>query len=131
LLRGDDSRRPAFAAFQAATAYLRDFRSAKREQSGSVNAVTFDRGPATTTVLWTAARQRARIYVRAVAPTALLVNERGETQRIAAKGGVYTIDLPAATCSNKSECLIGGAPRLLVEQAPARGRAALIAPRKP
>lgn len=131
LLRGDDSRRPAFAAFQVAATYLRDFRSATREQSGAVNAVTFDRGNATTTVLWTTAAQRARVNARAIAATALLVNERGETQRITAKGGFYTIDLPAATCSNKAECIIGGAPRLIVENAPARGRAALTGSKKP
>jgi hypothetical protein len=125
LLRGDDSRRPAFIAFQVATTYLRDFRTATREQAGAVNAVTFDRGADTTTVLWTTARQRARINVRAVAPTALLVDERGQVQRIAAKGGFYVIDLPGATCSHKAECIIGGAPRLLVESAPARGRVAL------
>jgi hypothetical protein len=131
LLRGDDSRRPAFAAFQVATTYLRDFVSARREQSGALNAVTFERGNATTTVLWTTATQRARVSVRAVATSALLVNESGETQRVSAKGGVYTIDLPGATCSNKGECIIGGAPRLLVEQAPARGRAALLPTKKP
>jgi hypothetical protein len=131
LLRGDDSRRPAFAAFQVATTYLRDFRTASREVAGAVNAVTFDRGPATTTILWTTARQRTRISVRAIAPAALLVNERGETQRITAKGGLYTVELPGATCMHRSECLIGGAPRLIVEQAPARGRDALITPKKP
>jgi hypothetical protein len=131
LLRGDDSRRPAFAAFQVAGTYLRDFRTATRQQSGAVNAVTFDRGPATTTVLWTTAQQRVRVSVRAVAPTALLANERGETQRITAKGGFYTVELPGASCSHKAECIIGGAPRLIVEQAPARGRTPLVTPKKP
>ena len=125
LLRGDDSRRPAFAAFQVATTYLRDFRTAKREQSGAMNAVTFDRGNATTTVVWTTGTRPARVNVRAVAPDALLVNERGETKRINAKGGFYLLDLPGATCANRTECIIGGAPRLIVEAAPARGRAAL------
>ncbi len=109
---------PRSTAFQVATTYLRDFRSATREQSGAVNAVTFDRGNATTTVVWTTGTTRLRTTVRAVAREALLVNERGETQRIRAQGGVYVLDLPGATCLNRTECLIGGAPRLLVEQGP-------------
>ncbi len=131
LLRGDDSRRPAFTAFQVVTTYLRDFRSARREQSGTINAVTFDRGSATTTVVWTTGLSRARASVRAVASEALLVNERGETQRIRAQGGVYVLDLPGATCLNGRECLIGGAPRLLVEQGAARGRNVFTAAKKP
>jgi len=131
LLRGDDSRRPAFAAFQVATTYLRDFHSARREQSGTINAVTFDRGSGTTTVVWTTGMARVRATVRAVASEALLVNERGETQRIRAQGGVYVLDLPGATCLNGRECLIGGAPRLLVEQGAARGRNAFAIAKKP
>jgi hypothetical protein len=127
LLRGDDSRRPAFVAYQVMTTYLRDFRSAVREQSGPVNAVTFDRGSATTTVVWTAGSKAARVAVRAAGTEAVLVNERGETRRIKPQGGRYLIDLPGATCTNHAECIIGGAPRLIVEQAPARGRKALVA----
>jgi hypothetical protein len=131
LLRGDDSRRPAFAAFKVMTTYLRDFRSATREQSGAIIAVTFDRSTQTTTVVWTTGTQRARVSVRAIAPSALFVNERGETQRITARGGFYVVDLPAATCSNRGECIVGGAPRLIVEAAPARGRTALAPAKKP
>ncbi len=127
LLRGDDSRRPAFDAFRVATTYLRDFRAAVREQAGPVNAVTFDRGAATTTVLWTTGPVARRITLRAVTGEALLVDERGETRSIKPQAGVYLIDLPAATCTNRAECLIGGTPRLVVERAPARGRKALIA----
>jgi hypothetical protein len=122
LLRGDDTKRPAFPAFQVAATYLRDFRSASREQVGVVHAVTFDRGSATTTVLWTTGTKAIRARVRAAASAALLVNERGETRSIKAQSGVYVIDLPAATCTNRSECIIGGAPRLIVEQASPRVR---------
>lgn len=125
LLRGDDSRRPAFLAYQVATTYLRDFRSAVHEQAGSVNAVTFDRDSATTTVVWTTGRAATRVSVRALAAEALLVNERGETRVIRAQRGTYLIELPAATCTNRAECIIGGAPRLIVEQAAAKGRKAL------
>ncbi len=88
LLRGDDSRRPAFYAYQVATTYLRDFRTAAREQAGAVNAVTFDRGSATTTVVWTTAAKAGRVAVRAAGGEALLVNERGESRRIKPQGRV-------------------------------------------
>jgi hypothetical protein len=77
LLRGDDSRRPAFEAYRAMTTHLRGFRKVWQEQSGNVIAVTFDRGDRTTTVLWNKGRQTARIRVKAVAPQADLVDERG------------------------------------------------------
>ena len=127
LLRGDDSRRPAFYAYQVASTYLRDFRSASREQAGTLNAVTFDRGSATTTVVWTTGTKPVRARLPAVAAEALLVDERGQTRQIKAQAGVYVIDLPAASCTNRSECIVGGAPRLIVEQAPSRGRKALAA----
>jgi hypothetical protein len=124
LLRADDSRRPAFAAYQAAATHLRDFRSAYRQRTGDVTAVTFDRGDLTTTVLWTVARKPTRVRVQAVAPKATLVDEQGRTSGVKAVNGVYLIDLPGATCSGQP-CSIGGAPRLLVEVGRANGRAAL------
>jgi hypothetical protein len=127
LLRADDSRRPAFAAYRVATTYLRNFRSATRQRAGDVTAVTFDRGDLTTTVLWTAARRPTRVRVRAIAPRATLVDEQGRTSTVKAVGGAYLIDLPGAACSG-SPCSIGGAPRLLVEAGRAAGRPALGAP---
>jgi hypothetical protein len=130
LLRADDSPRPAFAAYRVAATTLRDFRSAARQRSGDVTAVTFDRGDLTTTVLWTAARKATRVWVRAIAPQATLVDEQGRTSIVKATGGAYTIDLPGAVCSG-SPCSIGGAPRMLVEAGRANGRAALGAPAAP
>ena len=125
LLRADDSPRPAFAALRAATTWLSGFRSAVHEQRGDLNAVTFDRGDATTTVLWTDGVSARQVRVAAIAPEALLVDERGNQQSVRAVGGVYAIALPGATCSNAPHCFIGGAPRLLVEQGAAEGRVAL------
>ena len=93
-----------------------------------MTAVTFDRGDRVTTVLWTAGRRPIRAAVRATAPQAELVDERGRVQSIRAVGGVYTVDLPAATCTNGAPCIIGGAPRLLVEAGSPAGRRALVAP---
>jgi hypothetical protein len=127
LLRADDSRRPAFAAFQAATTYLSGFTSARQERQGDVTAVTFERGARTTTVLWTDGTSARTAAVRAIAPQALLVDERGQAQTVTAINGVFTLTLPRATCSGGPPCRIGGAPRLLVEEGAAQGRSALSA----
>lgn len=125
LLRGDDSRRPAFAAYQVATTYLRDFRSVRKEQRGDLLAVTFDRGSQTTTVLWTTGRAPRRVQVKTLGQEALLVDELGNTQPLRPVDGVYTLDLPGAACTQRTTCFIGGAPRLLVEPAAAGDRQAL------
>jgi len=125
LLRADDSRRPAFAAYQVATTYLGGFRSALRETQGDATAVTFDRDTKTTTVLWNAGRRPLRVAVRAVAREGKLVDEAGNATTVRPTGGFYRLDLPSATCKGGGRCPIGGAPRLLVEEAPSNGRRAL------
>ena len=127
LLRADDSRRPAFAAYQAVTTYLGGFRSARLEQMGEVYAVTFDRGGQTTTVIWTIGREAQQVRVKAIAAQANLVDEAGHATLLPASEGSYSIQLPGATCTQVSECLVGGAPRMLVEAGGPAGRAALMA----
>ena len=127
LLRADDSRRPAFAAFQTITTYLRGFTAAREERQGDVTAVTFDRGAQTTTVLWTDGKAPRPVTVRAIAPMALLVDGTGKTQTVAAVNGAYSLTLPGAACSGGPPCRIGGAPLLLVEEGAAAGRAAFAA----
>jgi hypothetical protein len=131
LLRADDSPRPALAAYRVAATYLRDFRTATLERQGDVIAVTFDRGGRTTTVLWTNSRRPARVVVRAVAAQAELIDERGQALTVSPSKGIYTIELPGAACTNGALCIIGGAPRLLVEVGAAAGRRALTAPARP
>ena len=128
LLRGDDSRRPAFEAYRTATTYLRDFRAVDLQRQGDLFAVTFDRNDRTATVLWTVGRQAARVRVRPIAEQAMLVDETGVAGPIQPLHGVYVIDLPGAKCSNGAECFIGGAPRLLVEAGASLGRVALVSP---
>lgn len=128
LLRADDSPRPAFDAFKTAATYLAGFTSARLERQGGVTAVTFERGDRTTTVLWTDGARTATVALRAIAPQGLLVDARGQAQTVAATNGVYRLSLPGALCSGGPPCRIGGAPRLLVEQGAAAGRAALAVP---
>lgn len=115
LLRADDSRRPAFYAYQVVTRYLRDFRAVQWQHLGDVYVVTFDRGGTTTTVLWTTNRVTTSFTINAIAPQATLVDEQGNTNTLSAVNGTYTLNLPGASCTQGTDCFIGGAPRLLVE----------------
>jgi hypothetical protein len=116
LLRADNSRRPAFAAFQAVSAYFAGLTKSHWLQLGDVYVVTLDRGGQTTTVLWNTIATPVTFSLNAIAPQAILVDEGGNQQVITPDGGIFSIDLPGAGCSNGPQaCFIGGPPRLLVE----------------
>jgi hypothetical protein len=125
LLRADDGRRPAFTAYQVATTYMRDFRTARLQRQGDIFAVTFDRGPQSTTVLWTMGRTGTQVAVTGAADRASLVDEQGQVKDLTASQGQYVISLPGAACTNGADCFIGGAPRLLVQKGPATGQLVL------
>lgn len=116
LVREDGSHRPAFAAFQVAANYLAGFTDATLDQrDGNYALVTVKRGEAWTTVAWTRQPSPITINVPAHAAQAILVDATGRQQRISARDGQYTIELAGATCTGG--CIIGGAPRLIVEGA--------------
>jgi len=117
LVREDGSHRPAFAAFQVAANYLAGFTGATLDQRGDYAQVTVKRGEAWTTVAWTRQPSPVNIEVTAHATQATLVDATGRTQRISARNGKYTIELAGASCTGG--CLIGGAPKLIVEGASA------------
>jgi hypothetical protein len=128
LLRGDKSRRPAFESYRVVTTYLADFERASLFQQGDVNMVVFDQGEKTTTVLWNVARTPRQLTLNAIADHAMLIDEIGHTRPITVERGVYSLELPPATCSDGA-CFIGGPPRLIVEQgSPDQRRPALVGP---
>ena len=127
LLRGDNSRRPAFDAFRVVTKHFAGTTRATWQQLGNVYIVTLDRGGQTTTVLWSMDVNPTVFPLNAIAPQALLVDESGNEQTIAANNGIYSIELPGAICSNGADCFIGGAPRLIVESGSPDQRAPLAA----
>jgi hypothetical protein len=126
MLRLDDSRRPVYDAFKIMTTYLRDFQAVQWETFGEVQVVTFDRGDATTTVLWTVGRSSTNFTLHAIAPTALLVDETGDVSTLTADQGLYTIELPGARCTDPTECFIGGEVQLLVEEGAPGDRSGLM-----
>jgi hypothetical protein len=126
LLRADDSRRPAFDAYRVVTSYLRDYQAVQWQQLGDVYAVTFDRDGTTTTVLWTTGQAPTSFTLNAIAAQATLVDEQGNTSTMTAENGTYSVDLPAAVCTQGTDCFIGGAPRLLVEAGSPADRPGLV-----
>jgi len=117
LLRADGSRRPAFTAYQVAATYLAGFQGAQLEQRPDANVVTVSRAGGVTTVLWARTPSPTTVQVPAHSASATLVDMGGHRRDIAASGGVYTVQLPGAPCTNGDPCIIGGPPFLIVEGA--------------
>ena len=116
LVRQDGSRRPAFTAYQVATTYLSDFRTGSWDRRDEISVVTIDRGIRTTTVLWARTPEPQPAMIAARTTRALLVNVWGRAYTIYPDRGYYFVDLPGANCAQG--CVIGGAPFMLIEDAP-------------
>ena len=116
LVRMDGSRRPAFTAYQVATTYLSGFRGGSWDRRDEISVVTIDRGARTTTVLWARTPDPQAAMIAARTTRALLVDVWGRAYYVYPERGYYFIDLPGANCAQG--CLIGGAPFMLVEEAP-------------
>jgi hypothetical protein len=129
LVREDGSRRPAFSAFQVGANYLAGFtEAALTERNDLYTLVTVKRGESGwTTVAWTRQPAPQKVGVPAHANQATLVDWTGRKQTITARDGKYEIEIAGATCTGG--CLIGGAPRLIVEGA--IGTAKIDAPSNP
>jgi hypothetical protein len=115
LVRADGSRRPAFAAYRVAATYLAGFQSGQLEQRPEVSIVTIPRASGTTTALWTRTPAPATVEIPARTGSATLVDMWGNRRAISSSGGVYLIQLPGASCTHGSPCIIGGPPFLIVE----------------
>ncbi len=129
LVREDGSRRPAFSAFQVGAHYLAGFTEASlTERNELYTLVTVKRGEAGwTTAAWTRQPAPQTISVPAHTNRATLVDWNGSRQTIAARDGKYEIEIAGATCTGG--CIIGGAPRLIVEGP--MGSAQIDAPSNP
>jgi hypothetical protein len=129
LLRADNSRRPAFAAFRTAATYFAATQLATWQQQNDISIVTLDQGDQTTTVLWNTSATAAFFTLSAIAPQANLVDDQGNVQPLTPTNGAHIVGLPGAECSNGPQnCFIGGAPRLVIEAGSANLRPALSPP---
>lgn len=113
ILRPDFSPRPAYDAYRTTIKYLSGFTQVSREQRAGYHLVTFYRPDGQTRVMWARLPASTTLKIPALVPSALLVNALGETERIWAEDGLFTIVLEAARC--RQQCIIGGPPLFLVE----------------
>ncbi len=116
LVRLDGSRRPAFTAYQVATTYLSGSRGGSWDRRDDISIVTIDRGTQTTTIVWARTPEPQAAMIPARTTRALLVNVWGAAYYVYPERGYYFLDLPGADCAQG--CLMGGAPLMLVEDAP-------------
>ncbi|MFN8453164.1 MAG: hypothetical protein U0401_00585 [Anaerolineae bacterium] len=127
LLRADNSRRPAFAAFQTVATYFANTQKASWLQEGEVTIVTLARGDETTTVLWNTNPTATFFPLKAIAAEAKLIDAQGTEQPLTPTDAVYIVGLPGALCSGgPSACFIGGAPQIIVEAGSAEQRPPLL-----
>lgn len=118
LLRADLTPRPAYAAYQQMTQLLGGFTQVSLSSTAAYHRVTFRQPERLVHVLWA----RAQLGTLAAAPAtagsaqATLIDLSGQAQPITAINGNYLIPLAGANCD--SECIIGGAPRYLLEPLP-------------
>jgi hypothetical protein len=119
LVRIGGSRRPAFTAYQLAATYLAGFRGGTWSRRDVISKVVIDRGEKTTTVLWTRSPAAQEVMLEARTTEALLVDVYGTALQVHPERGYYRINLPGARCAQGTpDCAIGGAPVMLVENAP-------------
>jgi hypothetical protein len=119
LVRQDGSRRPAFTAYQLAATYLAGFRGGTWSRRDTISMVTIDRGEKTTTVLWTRSPAAQTVMVAARTTEALVVDVYGTALQKHPERGYYYVQLPGAKCAQGTPgCAIGGAPVMLIEDAP-------------
>ncbi len=118
LLRADLTPRPAYVAYQQMTQLLGGFTQVSLTSQDAYHRVTFRQPQRLVHVLW--AREQLGAFASAPATAgsvqATLIDLSGQAQLVTAINGNYLIPLAGANCD--SECIIGGAPRYLVEPLP-------------
>jgi hypothetical protein len=121
LVRADGSYRPAFHTFQLATTMLAGATRVTRDRWDEVGQVTVEQPGGTTTVLFSRVPGPRTAQVPANGTAGTLVDMWGSRRLVSAENGVFTIELPAAPCSQAAGdyCIIGGPTLYLVQGAPA------------
>jgi len=119
MLRSDSTARPAYYAFLAIIEHMSGFEEVQRLERDEMFTITLDRGDKTTRVLWSRLPEGLQVEVPALADEAVVVEQQGNETTVQAVGGVYQLELGGGPCINGEECLVGGKPLMLVEDAPA------------
>lgn len=117
MIRSDGTFRPAYFAYHAVLDYYAGFEEAHRLERDELFVVTLPRGEQTTRVIWSRLPAGVTVALPALADEALLIDQTGASETIRAGSGYYQLDLAGAPCELIAECLVGGEPLILVEEA--------------
>lgn len=120
LLRGDGTPRPAYDAYQLMVQELSGAVYARRlaEQTYPlIDCVRLTFESKVTYIAWARTEKTATLFVPARSDEATLVDLDGNRMAIAPQNGEYYVAVGGADCDDPVEgCMIGGEPRLLVEE---------------
>jgi hypothetical protein len=118
LVRFDRSTRPAYDAFRVITGHYASTTGALKIERPELWQVILARDELTTRVFWARTPYGVEISVPALGESAVVVSQRGDEVPVTPRSGAYVLSLGGAPCMPGEECLMGGEPLLLVEQAP-------------
>lgn len=140
MIRADGSTRPAYDAYRVITTHYAGVTRAERFEHRYAWTVALARQPlseqtslpvaadsgigesngeVTTRVVWARVGYRTLALLPALSSRALQVDQTGASWTARPFLGHYLLWLEPAPCEARSECMMGGAPVLLVEDAPA------------
>jgi hypothetical protein len=118
LLRTGGEPRPAYYAFLVIAKHYAGTEDALYIDHPDVRHVVLERGVRTTQVVWARPAARLAAAVPALGRTAQIIDQRGSERTIRAVLGYYLLTLDGAPCQPDTECLMGGPPLVIVEEAP-------------
>jgi hypothetical protein len=120
LVRKDDSKRPAFRAYQLAAEQFSGFVFARRVEDPTHPLIDYVRltfQSKVTHIAWALTEQTATLVIPARTTQATLIDRNGNRWTVEAEGGDYRLVVGGADCNDPATgCLIGGAPWMLVEE---------------
>jgi hypothetical protein len=117
LLRTGGEPRPAYYAFLVITRHFAGTEDALYIDHPDMRHVVLDRGARTTQVIWARPAARLVAAVPALGRTAQAIDQTGAERTIRPLFGYYLLTLDGAPCQPDAECLMGGPPLVIVEEA--------------
>ncbi len=117
MIRSDGTTRPAYDAYLAVLEHFSGFEQVHRIERDELFVITLTRGTQTTRVIWSRLPEGLAITLPALTSEATLIDQAGKAQTISAVGANYYLELGGAPCEFVADCLVGGQPLIIVENA--------------
>ncbi|MCL4250879.1 MAG: hypothetical protein KJ065_22195 [Anaerolineae bacterium] len=117
LIRVDETRRPAFTAWQMIAEQFSGVTGGKVVQTETVDVVRLDAGAQQIVVAWARSGLPVQIRIGATDAEGQIGDQYGMMMRVRPLDGSYSVALPGALCNETDGCPVGGAPVILVQSA--------------